>query len=284
MRKIVFSINICLLLCCLFIACDKKTVQRDNDVQFDSLEVKKEYHFKNDSEKPSCNLDIVFRYPASYTNANVLTKIQSVFVRKFFGEAYKNMLPEEAVAAYKKQYFSDFESFQTNLELVAKDIEEDEREAQDETQSAYYLKAENKIIYNKNNIISFIVEYNDYAGGAHGSKSTYAYVINLGNGSLLTEDDIFNENTKSQMSKVIVSKIEKQNGLSNAKQLEDIGYDNSSEIKPNGNFALDSNGITYFYNEDEISPYIMGQTKVFLPYNEIDIYLNDESPAASLWR
>ena len=41
------------------------------------------------------------------------------------------------------------------------------------------------------------------------------------------------------------------------------------EIKPNGNFTVSEQGVTYIYNQYEIAPYSMGAIHVSVPWDEI---------------
>lgn len=251
----------------------KKTT--DNDVTFDSISVDKTYHLL---ENPNCNLQINFTYPAKYDNKDILKKIQQQFVYSYFGDGYENLSPEEATAKYTEDYLNNY-----------KDLE-DEYKAEvakaDETPVgawfSYFEMSSDDIAYNKNDILSYTVNFENYTGGAHGAHSFTNHVIDMKTGNLIKEDDIFIEGFQEDLAQILIDRIAKQNTVENPKELENIGFFSIDEIFPNGNFLIDDNGITYTFNEYEIAAYVVGATNVHLPYEEIQYLLKKESPIAHL--
>ena len=254
----------------------KKTT--DNDVTFDSISVDKTYHLLENPENPNCNLQINFTYPAKYDNKDILKKIQQQFVYSYFGDGYENLSPEEATAKYTENYLNNY-----------KDLE-DEYKAEvakaDETPVgawfSYFEMSSDDIAYNKNDILSYTVNFENYTGGAHGAHSFTNHVIDMKTGNLIKEDDIFIEGFQEDLAQILIDRIAKQNTVENPKELENIGFFSIDEIFPNGNFLIDDNGITYTFNEYEIAAYVVGATNVHLPYEEIQYLLKKESPIAHL--
>ena len=254
----------------------KKTT--DNDVTFDSISVDKTYHLLENPENPNCNLQINFTYPAKYDNKDILKKIQQQFVYSYFGDGYENLSPEEATAKYTEDYLNNY-----------KDLE-DEYKAEvakaDETPVgawfSYFEMSFDDIAYNKNDILSYTVNFENYTGGAHGAHSFTNHVIDMKTGNLIKEDDIFIEGFQEDLAQILIDRIAKQNTVENPKELENIGFFSIDEIFPNGNFLIDDNGITYTFNEYEIAAYVVGATNVHLPYEEIQYLLKKESPIAHL--
>ena len=254
----------------------KKTT--DNDVTFDSISVDKTYHLLENPENPNCNLQINFTYPAKYDNKDILKKIQQQFVYSYFGDGYENLSPEEAAAKYTEDYLNNY-----------KDLE-DEYKAEvakaDETPVgawfSYFEMSSDDIAYNKNDILSYTVNFENYTGGAHGAHSFTNHVIDMKTGNLIKEDDIFIEGFQEDLAQILIDRIAKQNTVENPKELENIGFFSIDEIFPNGNFLIDDNGITYTFNEYEIAAYVVGATNVHLPYEEIQYLLKKESPIAHL--
>lgn len=254
----------------------KKTT--DNDVTFDSISVDKTYHLLENPENPNCNLQINFTYPAKYDNKDILKKIQQQFVYSYFGDGYENLSPEEATAKYTEDYLNNY-----------KDLE-DEYKAEvakaDETPVgawfSYFEMSSDDIAYNKNDILSYTVNFENYTGGAHGAHSFTNHVIDMKTGNLIKEDDIFIEGFQEDLAQILIDRIAKQNTVENPKELENIGFFSIDEIFPNGNFLIDDNGITYTFNEYEIAAYVVGATNVHLLYEEIQYLLKKESPIAHL--
>lgn len=259
--------------------CDTGTKKAsENNITFDSISVEKTYHLLDNPDNPNCNLEIKFVYPQKYKDKEILKNLQRQFVSSYFGENYEQLSPEEAVRKYTDDYLAAY-----------KDLEEDykaEVAKSDETPVgswfSYYEASSDDISFNQDDIISYTVSFENYTGGAHGAHSYNNHVINLKTGKPITEEEIFVENYQDNLAQILVDQIAKQNNVSDAKELENIGFFSVDEIFPNGNFLVDETGITYFFNEYEIAAYVVGLTEVFLPYKEIRYLLRDDSPIAQL--
>lgn len=256
----------------------KSRADGENNIQFDSIRVEKMYHLQNNPEYPNCELQINFMYPVKYADKEILAAMRKQFVSSCFGDIFEHLSPEEAVEEYAKLYLEDYKSLE---EEFGKDMEEYE----DFPLSASFMYFENsstEITYNKNNLLGYSVHLESYTGGAHGSYSTMNYVINLENGTVITEEDIFIDDFQEKLAQILVDKITSQNNVKNPKELETVGFFSIDEIFPNGNFALNDEGITYYFNPYEIAAYVVGITTVELPYREIKHLLRRESPIAGL--
>jgi hypothetical protein len=266
----IFFLIICILGVSSFVSCvpEKKIV--DNDVVFDTIQVNKIHFYKDDTTKLSCNLHLSYTYPKEMKDAGKLKKLQAFFNEKFFVDTIA-VSPPEAVSIFEKQYIRSFDA----EDFYGQDYDIDTKDF------SYYQIIKNQIIYNKNDLISFTVENECFEGGAHGAKSIYGAVVNLNTGELLTETDFAGDNFDKNISSIIIRKIMETNDLNDIEQLENMGY-YGSEILPNGNFTLDDKGITYYFNEYEIAAYFVGITKVFIPYEELRIYISDDNPISTL--
>lgn len=267
------------LLSVFFNGCNTGTKKiADNDISFDSISVDKTYHLLENPENPNCNLQINFIYPEKYDNQDVLKKLQRQFVSSYFGDSYENLSPEIATAKYIEDYLNNYKDLTDEFKAELANADNTPVGAW----FSYYEMSSNDIAYNKNNILSYTVNFDNYTGGAHGSHSFTNHVIDLETGDLITEDDIFIDSYQEDLAQILVDKIALQNNLDNPKELENIGYFSIDEIFPNKNFLVDDNGITYTFNEYEIAAYVVGATNVFLPYEEIEFLLKKESPIAHL--
>jgi hypothetical protein len=259
-----------------FVACNRKIKTDDNAILFDTIQVNKIHYLNNDSSKFRCNLQISFVYPQSDNVLEKQNNLQTIFIENVLSESFGELSPQEAIDSYTNQYLKNFGEF--NIEDFSENYS-----LTDETGFSYFLDLKDRIVYNKNNFISFIVESQNYEGGAHGAHSMYGYVINLNTGELLNEETFSGTNYKNNLLSVMLQKVAEANGVEDAKQLENIGY-NIDEIKPNGNFTIDDKGITYYFNEYEIASYYVGITKVFISYEELKVFIAEDSPISSLAR
>jgi hypothetical protein len=107
-------------------------------------------------------------------------------------------------------------------------------------------------------------------------------VINLANGSVLTEEEIFVPNYQEELSAILVDKIVEQNGVKDAKELENLGFFSVDEIVPNSNFLVTEEGLTYTFNEYEIAAYAVGAINVFIPFKDLRFLIRENSPIHDL--
>jgi len=264
------------------ISCTEKTKSNDNGVTFDSIQVNKTQSIDYKDSKLNCNLHILFTYPVASKKAFPLSSLQKIFIEKVFPTQYANLSPQEAANSFAAQYIKDFQSVKWSDFFDNDKDSDNDFILEDENNFIYELSLENKILYNKNNLISFVVRNTNYEGGAHGSNSVSGYVVDLKTGKLLTEEDFAGNNYKTNLSSIIVKKIAAAKGLDDVSQLKDIGYYAIESIVPNDNFIVDDKGITYYFNEDDIAAGFVGITEVFIPYEELKDYITDDNPISSL--
>ncbi|MDR1610848.1 MAG: DUF3298 and DUF4163 domain-containing protein [Candidatus Symbiothrix sp.] len=277
MKKVInryIVLNIMLLFFCA--SCNwNKTKTADDTISFDTIRIDEVHPSENINSNVniSCHLNISFIYPDSYSDVDKLHKLQSAFIERMFSMKYAGLSPRQAVDSFRTQYIKDFQG---------EKFSDEDYDLEDESGFQYHLDLKNEITYNGNNLISFLVENEIFEGGAHGAHSICGYVIDLNTGEYITEDSFAGTDYKKNLSEIIVKKIAEANKVSDPKQLEDMGYNNIDDIVPNGNFTIDAEGITYYFNEYEIASYFIGITKVFIPYEELNIFITDDNPIAAL--
>lgn len=255
----------------------KKT--QGNEITFDSIRVEKVYHLLDDPDNPNCDLEINFVYPKAYADKAILNEVQKQFVYDYFGENYEGLSPEEAVDRYTEDYVSAYKDLEEDFKEESRNATEDSPVG---SWFSYYEMSSSQILFNKAGLISYVVCFENYTGGAHGAHSYNNHVIDLTTGKVVTEEEIFKEDYQEELAKRLVDQITKDNGLTDAKELENIGFFSVEEIFPNGNFMVDETGITYSFNEYEIAAYVVGLINVRLPYEAIRDLLRDESPISRL--
>lgn len=278
-QKSFYLLTIMVLCGFLMSACSHTKTGKKNDIRFTSIQKKEQYHLLGDTANPACNLEINFSYPSKYSDPKVLALLQENFILSYFGEKYQKMTPQEAVDKYTADYLANYKDLEKDY---VSDLKNEEN-APVGAWYGYFEISSDKVTFNKNDIVSYTVSYNYYTGGAHGAHTYMNHVLYLKTGKTLSEEDIFNDDYKEKLSKLIVDKIAKQNNVADPKELENVGYFSIDEIEPNGNFTVDGNGLTYIYNEYEIAAYVIGAIKVHFTFEELNTLLKKESPISSLF-
>ncbi|MDH6314243.1 hypothetical protein M2137_003042 [Parabacteroides sp. PFB2-10] len=250
----------------------------ENDIKFTTIDTEKTYHLLNNPDNPNCDFQLNFTYPTEYSDKGSLEKLQSLFVYSYFGEAYEMLSPEAAAEKYTNDYLEMYKELEEYFEEELKSADEEAVGSW----YGYFETSNNEVVYNKGGILSYIVSYENYTGGAHGAHTVTNHIIDLESMAFLKEEDVFVENFENPLAQLLVEEITANNNLTDSKELEEIGFFSVEEIYPNDNFYADEEGITYTFNEYEIAAYAVGVTQVKLPYAKIKHLLQKESPLLSI--
>lgn len=254
-------------------SCNQPLGQKEKScATFDSIQVEKTYHLLDNPEYPNCNLVLNFTYPIACENETILPLVQKQFIATFFGEEYESYTPQEAINRYTEDYLANYKELE---EVFRKDLEANEKPG---AWYSYYEMSSNTILYNKDNLLSYSVSFENYTGGAHGSHSFTNFTIDMTTGKRITEEDLFTDEYQDTLASLLVSEIAKKNNITETKELENMGYFSVDEIYPNNNFYIDDTGITYTFNEYEIAAYALGATEVHLTFDQIKTLLKEGNP------
>ena len=124
-------------------------------------------------------------------------------------------------------------------------------------------------MFQNDSLLSYVVEFSDYTGGAHGSHRETYFNVDLSELVTISEEDIFVPNYQKPLTEIIIDRLMLQYNVDNRDSLINIGFFNLDEVYPNNNFWIDENGIHYAYNQYEIAPYSMGVINVNIPYEDL---------------
>ena len=285
--KIKFTVSI--LLCMLIITgCKFKKgidAEAENDIKFETVTVNEKYYLLGDTTNPYCTLESSFTFPSEYKDEEILRKLNRHFIESFFGfDAYTEKdtaltTPKRVMDNYVQKYIADYKELENDFITEA---EVNEEKPSQESWYAYYEISSNEILFNKSDLISYIVSVEYYTGGAHGGQGYNNHVLSLKTGKEVSESDIFIDNYEDSLAFIIVYTLALDHNVENTGELENKGFFNIEEIYPNGNFYVDEDGITYTFNVYEIAPYALGKIDVFLSYEKILHLLKKNSPIAPI--
>jgi len=125
-------------------------------------------------------------------------------------------------------------------------------------------------LFNSNNIFCCeILEYS-FLGGAHPNSLTKFLNFDLSTGNELELKNLLIDGYLEKIN-IIGEKIFRQmNEIEPNKDLTEAGFwfDND-KFSINNNFTVDENGITFYYNNYEITDYASGPTDLYIPYDSI---------------
>ncbi|QDY85058.1 DUF4163 domain-containing protein [Paenibacillus polymyxa] len=108
------------------------------------------------------------------------------------------------------------------------------------------------IAYNKDGILSVIMQDYSYTGGAHGMTARKGYTFSLADGKLLQLSDVLkaNPNYKKFLNADLKKKVD---GLQGGE-----GFDKFKELAADQNFYVTNSGVTIVFDLYEYAPYAYG--------------------------
>ena len=143
-----------------------------------------------------------------------------------------------------------------------------------EVENKFVANVDFDVKKNSDNILSILIKYYKYAGGAHGYYENVAYNIDIRNGNFLTIDNLFkegsdykniiNEEIRNQIEELI--KLDEQNkGVYEFKSIED-----------KQKFYIQDDNIVVYFDLYDIAPYAAGIPEFIINVNKIDHILKPE--------
>lgn len=247
-------------------SCRNKT--NDAFPLFDSIKINRTEHLLNDKTKPFCNIVINIAYPISASSRIMKDSLTKSILSLCLGENYTSQSPQIEANKYAENYLAQYHK---EIEPIFKE-ETDSSLLQWYT---YYRAIIGKIHYRKFNLITYVLKYNEYAGGAHSVYSSTFINIDLKNMKTIKLNDLFAGNYLNDLTSIITQQLIKDSKVKTYDQLLDKGYGTTGNISPTENFYLDSKGITFYYNVYEIAPYSAGPIPVFISYDRLRKILNN---------
>lgn len=115
---------------------------------------------------------------------------------------------------------------------------------------------------------NYILDYDEYEGGAHGYYYTTVHTFDPTDGHEVTLDEIMKEGYEEQLLHAIVTGLisySKANGITELDRLQSY----TDDLFISKNAVLHDKYITFIYNPYEIASYAAGQIKVDITYEEL---------------
>ena len=238
-------IIICILSTFVFVESIYSNIKLRVDEVINYINIDKENLIKIESKSITKNEE--------YLNTKVNMPI-IIYEDKDIEQKINNTIKKDITSYYKKiknqseEYYSNFDELVTKFEL---DI-------------SYDLKK------NSDEVLSIILTYYTYSGGAHGYTENRAYNFSLRDGKQIYLEDIFidNSNYIEELNKKI-RHIIKEN-----KEYEKLYC--FKGIKNTKNFYIQDNDLVIYFDLYEIAPYVAGIVEFKVNEKEINSILKKE--------
>jgi len=141
----------------------------------------------------------------------------------------------------------------------------------------YQFELTGSVLLNKRGLLTVDLSYYAFTGGAHGNSHTEYFVFDTRTGTRLGLNDVFEQGFEERLNKLIDRRYRQMKGLSSTDRLDgEKGMLFENFIHFNDNFALTEEGVSFFFNNYEITAYAFGPTKIDLSYSELAGILKPE--------
>jgi len=144
-------------------------------------------------------------------------------------------------------------------------------------------KGENtfKIIYDpfeiNSDFISIRFEISEYNGGAHPFTVSKTFNYDLKNNKIISLSDLFSSgyiNSLSERSIQYLLKINKEDGFSDEVAIRDGA---SAKEENYSSFTINKETIVFYFDEDQVAPYVSGRQEVVFPLSSLKDILKTEA-------
>lgn len=223
-----------------------------------------------------CDVDanVAICYPSYYKDAESTKQLKHLYVANVL-EIGDTIKFEDSFAQYVKSILEQYG--------ISQDEEADHVE--DDYVCVYHYSNTTNIdvAFNRNDIITFcraeIIKKNGEI-----TMSTHRYYnFDLKNMSRIDINSLFSESVLNNVAQLLKAKLMKQNNVDNEDSLIDLGYFNLDNLRVTNNFYFTDNSVVWNYVPYEISLYSVGETEIELTYDELSIYLNENSPVSYVY-
>ena len=247
-------------------SCTDKT-NKTGDFKFESVQINKTAHLFGDTTKPGTNIIIDFTYISKSSDRELKDSLNAYILSACFGDRYADENIREIPELYAQNYISDYRQ---DLEPM---FAEDQKNKEDNESVAswysYYKGVESRVTFYEKDLLVYRIDFNEYTGGAHGMYTSLFLNFDLKNMHQLVLDDIFTGDYRDTLSDLLWNQLMADQNVKTRAELENMGYGSTGDLIPTENFYLGKEGVTFYYNVYEFTPYVMGAVEITLPYAAI---------------
>jgi hypothetical protein len=229
-------------------------------ISFEQVEISE----KEDCDDPNSDYcaEIKLGYPVFSIPGK--KKIESELNDFVKNEILTSIFGEDKIDSFDElinSFFDEYRQFKTDIP---------------DSYQEWFIERSGSVKFYNDDFISLIFSENTYLGGAHPNSYTVFTVLDLNSGNKITLEDIFIADYEPILNKVAEEEFRKLKELEEYEDLDEAGFwfdDNKFSI--NDNFALSDEGLTFYYNNYEITAYAYGPTELIIPLAKISQLIKD---------
>ena len=228
----------------------EKTSAQTDSLSYETIMMMQSYN-GCDKDSNGCTY-IEFSYP-QFSNANgALADSLNTIVHHAFGDAEKNITSPDSVQQDFLSAYSIFKKKQKNCTIP------------------WFVEKSLTVLNQNPKWITLAYDESTFTGGAHPNSYLQYSIIEKISGRKMMLTDFFDSTAIYKLMALGDTEFRSLKGINPNQTLEDAGFwfdDNRFTL--NTNFYLHEGGITFFYNNYEIGPYVMGSTEITIPANKL---------------
>ncbi|MDR0657328.1 MAG: DUF3298 and DUF4163 domain-containing protein [Mediterranea sp.] len=247
-------------------SCTDKT-NRTGDFKFESVQINKTAHLFGDTTKPSTNIIIDFTYISKSSDRELKDSLNAYILSACFGDRYADENIREIPELYAQNYISEY--CQDLEPMFTEDQKNKENNESVASWYSYYKGVESRVTFYEKDLLVYRIDFNEYTGGAHGMYTSLFLNFDLKSVHQLVLDDIFTGDYRDTLSDLLWNQLMADQKVKTRTELENMGYGSTGDLIPTENFYLGKEGVTFYYNVYEFTPYVMGPVEITLPYAAI---------------
>lgn len=261
MKQILITLAVSLV---TFVACTSKKgdTAKVDGLTFDSIVVDTTVALSETKPAPTCQISLNLQY-AKGNNAEKINNAllhAGILMPDYLGLTNQKFNMKQAVDSFAQRMLSDYKTEYGMLYRQDKEHYESYN---------YKYKVKTSTRNGADNIIVYTAKVYIFGGGAHGINQTLVRNIDIKTGTVLQLQDVFVPGYELTLKEMLVDKLAERFGVDGLEGLikKDVFAD--AHVYVPDNFAIDDDGFTFIYCEDEIAPHALGEISVNLTRSEL---------------
>lgn len=195
---------------------------------------------------------IEFNYPQFTNVSGALADSLNTIIQVAFGDAERNILSPDSVQ-------QDFLRTYTTFRKKAK-----------RSIPSWFVEKNLTVLNQNPKWMTLAYDENIFTGGAHPNRHLLYTIIEKASGRKMILTDFFDSTSIYKLLGLGETEFRSAKGINPNQSLEDAGFwFENNRFHLNNNFYIHEEGITFFYNNYEIGPYVAGSTEITIPANKL---------------
>ncbi|OYT14861.1 MAG: hypothetical protein B7C24_16095 [Bacteroidetes bacterium 4572_77] len=228
------------------------------------VEHEKQEYFNNDPQMPQGHFHINALFPPVGLDKVIYHQLlqRIYYLMGFRGELSKN---QNIISLLQKKYFEKFQNALQNIEFHG-----------DVNDYDWQKSIRMEVVNNESSLLCMQVETYAKTGKRPGTTVKKFLVFSLEKNKIIKLQDIIKEDDELALNALLQDKIRDHYHISKDKSLTQMGFFEDS-IAPTNNFYIHPGGLGFYYNVYEIAPFSNGSTDLFIPWQQLQGIVNEES-------